>query len=382
MVSSVAGAYGDTAMTVDQIPAVRSAPWTARTVAARSVLVGFAATAGVLGLFAQFNAYGLAHWSFTYGHGMVSRSLVGTVFQGLGGNPQQDVAATVYVLYFVTAGALMAAAWWLTRGRPDLGGAVAVVLLFAATLPHLASQLALFDGLILILTVLAATASHYRAGLSLAGVILAVAVLVHEAAVLLTVPWITAYAADASPNLRSWLRRALTVAALPLLAALAVAVRTPSLAPDELAEVLFREDYPDRLAQSAIDTEYMTLTDHIDLTAAVVAQRPVLIYYLWVGAVPLLLVVTIAALALRRAGIGRSDLTTSEKVLVASSMAPLLALPVAHDWHRWMMFAGVGIGMSALVILRRRPTVPAVPSVWVTAGVMVAVGWALLLPLR
>ena len=345
------------------------------------VLAGLTVATLLLALLASGpGPYAASHWHFTYEHGIISRALVGTIFQAVGGDPQTHVTVASIMVYAAAAAALV---WGTVRlsDRSPMALLVAAVLLFGQTLPHLATMLGRFGGILVVLAVaaVAVASSRTRGRLAVATGLLVLSVLVHEAALLLTVAWVAAYVVHVETgrgNLRRGLRAGAAVAGPAVAVTTAIAAYTPPIAPAALRGRVFPPSVPDHAADAATKVHYWGAAEHILNTGRMAAEPWMVAYYVWVGLIPAAIVCTVVVLAFRRSAIGWSDLAVTERLMFAVSAAPLAMMLVGHDWDRWLMFSGLAVGATALVVLSRR-SAPEPGRLWGLAAAPVAIGWAL-----
>lgn len=327
--------------------------------------------------------YSIAQWYFAYEHGTFSRSLIGTIFQLLGGDPARHLTVVSIVIYSATAAVLLLGAVRLAAGRCSIVLLVAGVTLFAHVIPHLANQLGRLDGVVILLAAgaVAFLSGNRSSRFVWAGLLLTIAVLVHEAAMLLVVVWVATYAADIEERRHPAQNRIRTAATLTVpagVAAVASVLHMPSTHPTVLAGEIFPATFPSVWADFATRIHFAGLSDHVAHTVDVVGHPAVLAHFAVIAAAPLVIVAVAAIAALRLSSVGWAELAVTERALFVVSAAPLLLAPIAHDWHRWSMFSGLLLGGTAAVVLSRRDAASPGQRPWILAFAAIAVGWALL----
>lgn len=186
------------------------------------------------------NDFAEAHWLLDYRFGFVKRGLAGQLLSSTLGTAGAQPTATIIsvisiALLVAVAIALLWTAWQLVRSASRPGGAVLAALAFVSS-PFVvmsAHLIGYLDGILILLTV-AAVALMLRGRAWTAGVVQAMAILVHESAVLVGFPvlclawWVSV---DRPDERHTRLRRAVPLI-LPVVAFVALALSARRLRPD------------------------------------------------------------------------------------------------------------------------------------------------------
>lgn len=299
--------------------------------------------------------------ALNYEQGFIRRGLVGTVlFRGEGPITELWIAGVALVILALLMVAFTAVTWPILRAHPPLR---LLAVLFASSLciVYAASTMGYFDHLLLLIAALAVAVRGVagRAVLLVAGG--GLAILIHEAALLVTVPVLM---------LALWLaldRQGRTATAPVLLAGLALAGMTVAVvrlggledaAVVELRQALqARADFPltglafDILSADPVEharaiTGSVNLVAHLDsLVIALPALAPIL---------------GVALILARRMATGRMLLPA----VAFAGLAPCLLRLAGSDIHRWDALA-IGTSFLALALLLRETSgARAVPAHW------------------
>lgn len=319
--------------------AVRSRP--AHLVLGVTLIVGIAATI-VWGR--PPDPWIVTHLAITYEVGLVPRALWGTVLDAVGLMPRAPAAAALathglaVAAIAIGASALLAptirGAWGRPRRRTII---VSTVLLSPAGFPFLAAEIGRLDAVLVALTILAALVARRRGRHvpHVVAAIVAIAVLVHEAAVLVTAPLAGACVAKRHGRSAGLVTFGLGLLPLPAL----VLRPMPLSQPEFSAWLATRIDRVDPFA---------TLLPYQDLTSATGRAWRHLTAMTWQQWTRLA-AAALPAVAVSVRGLPRRPATTAMGgTLVAAALAPLLLSVVGTDLTRWAALATLGLaGVAA-----------------------------------
>lgn len=277
----------------------------------------------------------------TYELGLVPRGLWGTALDAVGLMPRSPTAAAFLAHAFAVTGIAIFVAHTVASPEPwarHRAVVAAGVLVSPAGLPYLAAEMGRLDIVLMLLTLVAVALTRNtapaRASL-LAAVTVATAVLVHEAALLVTMPIVTVVVAS-----REGYRRALW----PFMAGLATAATLlvlpmPVEQPEFYAWLASRIDRVDPLASLL---PYQSLPVAVSrawrhLTGPGPAQLAPTLLAVAPGAW-----LTARALRTTRAGTSRS------RAFVLAALAPVALMFVGTDLPRWFALATLGLAGVAV----------------------------------
>lgn len=207
------------------------------------------------------NDFAMAHWLLDYRLGFIKRGLVGSataLVAGVTGGPPSQTAIVVaaFLLFGVSSAAVLTVLWQLASAGGSRTNALAALAFacspFVVMHAHLTGY---FDGLVVVLTVVA-VASALRGRTLTGAIVLSIALLVHETALLVGLPAFVLAVSRVRGDFRRALWPPLTMFALVALGQIAQSpdtVRealTARLAPFAWLDPVIREALPRWLTDS------------------------------------------------------------------------------------------------------------------------------------
>ena len=304
--------------------------------------------------------WNFTHWLFNYEEEFVKRGLLGESLR-LAGLPTEYafISALSTAILVVLCAALVVTFSTPLRRHPKLyalSGFFLLAISHPATLQHFRFDLGRFDGVTLLLTLFSlyiiARHRYWLASIIVPGV-LAMVVLVHEAALFMFLPMVMAF----------WLhkygivRRELIYVGL---VTLTLTLFTYSISTNGLASTygldehltVMQSKHGDKVVRSSLNvlhygsvSENLTRTQENALTRARLYQHIGMLLVL----APLLLLLWPLVRTFGR----------TERLLLFSAFAPLLLYPLGHDHFRWWALALTNLFIVVSLVCAIRPTAAA-----------------------
>jgi hypothetical protein len=290
------------------------------------------------------------HWAFTYEHGLVKRALVGDLVHRLA--PQADLYTLVERIALLLALAASFAVCW-TCWRPWYRRPGAALLAFGvvatthvATLQHAFYDLGRFDQIGLLLALLSVGAIVRLGPTTPAAIVVGaacvVALLIHEAFLLMYTPLIVACWIWRAGDRWRWLdpRLLAVVAVHGAVLAVLVALGRPDVGEAALVDQLTAR-HGAWINPRSVQVLYGDVTTEMARSIALLASPRRLVQHVVLGAalLPTLWLVVAIVRGARGSAAAAPAAFAREAGLVAAALSPLVLYAIGIDFARWWALA-------------------------------------------